>query len=333
MSVVESGARRPRSPHGLLVAFVASVGLLACDEGPTQLGGLRYGQLGSIEVYLDAPLRLGVGRLSQHLTWSSSGAWTLQEDISYHGVLGDEDVRDNPGDPSQFAAAYASLITQLNEVEAQKLFVPGLSPDTIPEPECGSARTRITFTIHDDAKHEETSWVRCADGSLATLTPANAGPDAAASRIALAAVLARDYTLGETFSSRYAGSVPFATLSRGEDLTAGEDRPKVFTDSATFRSFWGQAGGGEPLPAVDFSEEMVVLGVVGVRDEAGDSVEVRRILQVDQGTLIEVWERVPGNFCSPAARSHVPYHVVVAPLTPVPLKFSDVRVEKVPCGG
>ena len=74
-------------------------------------------------------------------------------------------------------------------------------------------------------------------------------------------------------------------------------------------------------------------GSVGVREEAGDSVEVRKILPVDQGTLIEVWERVPGDFCSPASRTHVPYHVVVSPLTPEPQRFSDVRIERVPCGG
>jgi hypothetical protein len=151
--------------------------------------------------------------------------------------------------------------------------------------------------------------------------------------VAQAAILARDFTVGEKFVSVYAGSVPFATLERGEDLAAPERASVVFTDSAAFRSFWGQAAAGRTPPTVDFSKEMVILGVVGEREEAGDSVEVRKILQVDQGTLIEVWERVPGDFCSPAARAHVPYHVVLAPLTPDPLRFSDIRVQRVPCGG
>lgn len=314
-----------------LAAAALLFGVTGCDDDPTQVGALRYGQIGSIEVLLDAPLQLGAGRLRQELKWGSSGIWTIQESISYQGVIGDEDFRRGPGDPSQYAGAYASLITQLNEVDAQKLFIPELSPDTIPE--CGPTRTKLTFTIRDDAKGQQTTWVRCAEGSLANITPTNAGPDPAASRIALAAVLARDYTLGENFASRYAGSVPFATLGRGEDLAAAERIPTVFTDSVSFRSFWGQAGEGRTLPPIDFSTEMVVLGVVGEREEAGDSVEVRRILQVDQGTLLEVWERIPGDFCSPAARAHVPYHVVVAPRTPAPLRFSDIRIERVPCGG
>jgi hypothetical protein len=189
------------------------------------------------------------------------------------------------------------------------------------------------LTIRDDVREEETTWIRCAEGSLANLTPAQAGPDPAASRVAQAIILARDFTLGEKFASTYAGSVPFATLDRGDDLASPERTPTVFTDSAAFRSFWASAGRGAAQPAVDFAKEMVILGVVGQRDEAGDSVEVRRILQVDQGTLIEVWERIPGDFCSPAARIHVPYHVVLAPLTPTPLRFSDIRVQRVPCGG
>lgn len=314
------------------VALAFGLAPVACGDGGTQPGDLRYGQLGSLRVSLDAPLRLGVGQLRQSLEWRSDGAWTIQESISYKGTVGDVHVRKNPGDPAQFAAAYASLITQLNEVDGLQIYnFPDLSPTAVPE--CGEARTRITVTIRDEPKNEETTWIRCADGSLSTLTPEGAGPDPAASRIALAAMLARDYTLGEKFSSAYSGSVPFATLDRGQDLASAERTSTVFTDSAQFRSFWGQAGGGKPQPSVDFSSEMVILGVVGVRGEAGDSVEVRRVLQVDQGTLIEVWERVPGDFCSPVAQVHTPYHVVVAPLTPAPLRFSDIRVEFVACGG
>jgi hypothetical protein len=83
---------------------------------------------------------------------------------------------------------------------------------------------------------------------------------------------------------------------------------------------------------VDFTKDMVVVGIVGTRKEAGDSVEVRRILQVDKGTVIEVFERLPGEFCSPAGRIHVPYHVVVAPRTPIPHRFADIKKEPVPCG-
>jgi len=86
-------------------------------------------------------------------------------------------------------------------------------------------------------------------------------------------------------------------------------------------------------PEVDWTREMVIVAAVGERTEAGDSVEVRRILQTGEGTQVEIVERVPGDFCSPASRRHFPVHVVVAPRTLLDvLRFSDVATERVPCG-
>jgi len=314
-------------------AGLALVGAMAAcgDNGTTPPASLRFGQLGGVRAELEAPLRLGAGQLHQVLTWESSGAWMLQESISYRGLLGDEDLRRNPGDPAQYAADYASFITQINEVQGIELFVDELSPDTIPL--CGPTRTRLTFTIWDDVRRDDVTWVRCVSGSLANLTPVDAGPDPAASRVALAVLLSRDRTVGESFVSVYGGSVPFGTLDRGEDTPTRLGSPVAFLDEAAWRSFWADhSGDGRTAPTVEFSQEMVIVGAVGVRSEAGDSVEIRRVLQVDQGTLTEIFERVPGDFCSPAARSHVPYHIVVAPRTPTPIRFADIRVERVPCG-
>jgi hypothetical protein len=77
---------------------------------------------------------------------------------------------------------------------------------------------------------------------------------------------------------------------------------------------------------------MAVVAAIGLRTEAGDSVEVRRILQVTDETQISLFERVPGDFCSPAAREHYPIHVVVAPRTLQPTSFGDLVQERVPCG-
>lgn len=321
-------------PNGRVHRQLALLALLATGSCGSDLttnpGALRFGQIGGVRVELDAPLRLGVGTLHQALVWESSGEWTLEESISYRGLHGDQDTRANPGQAGLFAEGYASLITQLNDVPGQKLFIAELSQEL--DPPCGQTRTRIRFEVRDDVKEEEASWTRCADGSLANLTTLDAGPDAAASRVVLAALLARNRTLGETFVSAYAGSVPFGTLERGDDTPSGLDTPTVILSRNDWQSFWRSHAGEQEPPAVDFAEEMVIVGTVGPREEAGDSVEVRRILQVDLGTLTEVYERVPGDFCSPAARTHAPYHIVVAPRTPPPIRFADVRVELVSCG-
>jgi hypothetical protein len=318
--------------HAVWTWALAALPLAACagDTGiPPQ--ALRFGQLGEIEVHLEAPLQLGAGQLDQDIRWGSSGAWSLQESILYHDVAGDGDFVRNPGSPDQFASYYASLITQVNDQQGLQLDIPELPQDTMPT--CGPVMSRITFTIHDNPRNADKSWTRCAYGSLGNLTPEGAGPDPAASRVALAAVLARNYTVGENFVSAYSGSVPFATLDRGEDTPATLTAPMSITDQRDWASFWqDHTGGKSQPPTVDFDKEMVIVAAVGKRSEAGDSVEVRRILQVDQGTLVHIWERIPGDFCSPVARSHTPFHIVVSPRTPLPIRFAEIHPDTVRCG-
>jgi len=329
---------RRRWSAGPIAAFVVlclSLGSAGCsDDGPIPPGALRFGQLGKIVVDMDTPLytppATGTGHLRQVLSWGSSGAWSLQESISYRDLVGDEDFERYTGVPGQSAGAYAEVIIQLNETSGLELDVPELPQDL--DPDCGPGRTRVTFTIHDDAKEDSASWKRCVSGSLSGIRIDDAGPDFAASRIALAVQLVRDATVGNRWTSPYGGSVAFGTLDRGEDSGSSLSTPTVITDPSTWQSFWIEHAGSRPLPDVDFESDMVVVGIVGPREEAGDSVEVRRILQIDDGTRTEVVERVPGDFCSPAARTHVPYHIVAAPRTPPPRRFAAIQREEVPCG-
>jgi hypothetical protein len=309
------------------------LGTLSCgDGGGVGPGALRFGQVGQITISLDTPLGLGVGTLSQTLQWQSSGAWSFRESISYRGLIGDETFRRNPGDPAAFALGYAQLITRVNEAEGLKLFIDEL-PVGIDAEECGPTLTRLTFSIRDDPTADDVTWTQCADGSLSRITPVGAGPNPAAARLVIATQQSRDATVGVDFLSVYRGSVPFGTLARGEDTDAAPTAPFVVTDQAAWEAFWLEHAGSTDAPEVDFGAEMVIVGAVGERDEAGDSVEIRRVLRIDKGTLTEIFERVPGDFCTPAARSHFPFHVIVSPVTPSPIRFADIRTEEVPCGG
>ncbi len=307
---------------------------------------LRFGQIGEVRVSVVAPLVYNAeakGELQQILTWSSTGAWILKELISYRGLIGDESVRRNAGDPGAYASAYASLITQLNETEGIKLFPASELPPELPEG-CPSGWTRVSFTIRDEIKEREITWTRCTQGSLATIQTGVAGPDLAAGRVIQAAILVRDFTQGNGFASNYLGSVPFGTLDRGDDGGARLGEPRIFISvphgnprpPTGWEAFWAAQNGGAGgyVPEVDWSKEMVVVAAVGLRSEAGDSIEVRKILQTGeaQGTQIEIVERVPGDFCSPAARDHYPFHVIVAPRTREPIDFKDVVTVRVPCG-
>jgi hypothetical protein len=322
--------RRRLGLYGPVAGLLALLSVAACNgDTGTPPDAVRFGQIGEIEVRLEVPLQLGAGRLEQTIRWGSNGAWTLQEGISYHGQTGDENFLRNPGSAAQYATGYFSVITGVNDQEGLQLDI--LSQDSVPE--CGPTQSSVTFTIHDDPRDQTKSWTRCADGSLSNLVTEGAGPLPGASRVAFAAQLARNYTVGEKFVSAYSGSVPFATLDRGEDTPTGLTAPLAITDQATWAAFWlDHAGGTSQPPTVDFDSAMVIVAAVGRRDEAGDSVEVRRILQVGDGTLVHVWERIPGDFCAPVARAHTPFHIVVSPRTPAPIRFAEVHREEVPCG-
>ena len=312
------------------------------DEDGFQPGTRRFGQVGEIRLTLVVPLVFNEleGELQQILAWNSNGAWQLKESMSYRGLPGDETVRRNQGSAGDYAAAYATRITQFNDDPVLKLFTPDLPPDL--NPECAPGDTRVTLLIRDDVEDETVSWTRCSEGSLSTLKTSRAGPDEAAVRLIQAAILIRDFSLGDKFRSAYLGSVPFGTLDRGEDSGAHLEDPRAFFSSAKgiletpegWVAVWRAHTGNSQAqpPVVDWAREMVLVAALGRRTEAGDSVEIRRVLQTGEGTLVTLFERIPGDFCSPAARDHFPVHIVVAPRTLLPIEFGAVEKEWVPCG-
>ncbi|MDE2677161.1 MAG: hypothetical protein F4087_09275 [Gemmatimonadetes bacterium] len=335
--------RRSRGGSGLCLLAAAAAGLLSsCDPMGIGNGPLRFGQSGEIRVTVESPLYLGAGWLRQVLTWRSDGAWRVIEEIGYRGTVGEEHTEPAPGLPFEYASLYASLIQKLNDDEGFKLIgFPAL--DEIQDPECRSGMSRVTVRMYDESGREGRDWTRCADGSLANLTTRGSGPDVAASRVVQAAIFVRNSTVGTDFISRYSGSLPFATLDRGTETGSGlegaldfrspngagaEEAPEGFED------WWSSHVGDRqrPLPEVDWANEMIVAVAPGVREEIGDSVEVRRVLAIDNGTRVEWVERTPGNFCAPARRRVEPIHIVVVPKAPEPVLFVKLPTEAVPCG-
>jgi hypothetical protein len=325
---------------GLLALLFSAMAAQACkDTGTPPVDTVRFGQLGEVKIGVLAPLYYGQGsgELQQILTWGSNGSWVLREIISYRGLEGDETVVRSEGDPVS-AAAYASLIAQLDQKTGVELS--SVSPD--PPEECQATRTTVTVTIWDDLRQEEKKWVRCAEENLATLKTSEAGPDLDAGRVIQAAILVRDNTVGSGFESNYVGSVAFGTLVRSEDSGARYDTAFVFisvpegnpSPPTNWLAFWRDHSDvtGSAVPEVDWTREMAIVAAVGARTEAGDSVEVRRILKTGNGTQVTLFERVPGDFCSPASRTHYPVHVIVAPRTPEPIRFSEIVEERVNCG-
>jgi len=325
------------------VALPALLALLlsACEGTTTVLPTPHFGQIGEIQVDVRSPLDT-IGSLTESLVWRSEGPWTLVERVNYRGNQGSETVRYSRLNPGELAGEYASLIRQLNETPGLRLFggaLPqGLEPVCNPILQPGSLPTTVTITIRDRFRGEAARWVRCARGTFFTITPGAAGPDPGAPRAVTAGQLVRFFTLGDGFGATYPGTVPYATLAQGEHSPARPEVSQVFvsTDGAPpedFLGFWSaHAGSGTPVPEVDWAREIVLLAAVGERAEAGDEVKVTRVVPIGGATRVEITERVPGDFCSPAARRIHPFHLVVAPAVPLPIEFTPPRVERIPCG-
>jgi len=326
---------------------------VACSDAPLDPADFLFGQVGEIQVEVRSPLGLPVGlpgvtqgALYETLRWQSNGGWTLAERVTYEGVVGSETVRKSRLNPGQLTREYASLIQQLTEPSPLQLL--GLVAEDL-APICGAGAssqlgTQVTVSIHDELRGEVARWTRCSRGLLLAPNPADgiapglAGPGVQAARVITAAQLVRSFTLGDASASTHAGTVPFATLDQGENSPGMPDGARIFRSTqsgppAAFVEFWKEhAGAGTPLPEVSWPQEMVVLAAVGARAEAGDVVQVRRVVNVGTALRIELVERIPGDFCSPAARTIHPFHLVVLPTSPLPAEFAAPRIERVPCG-
>jgi hypothetical protein len=325
--------------------------LSACDATIVE-PNLRFGQSGQLVVEVltprpafptqspvSAPFPASVeGELRQILTWRSNGAWQLFESIAYRGELGSEATTRSPGIPGAFASAFASVITHINGTGPLGLFIdvldPGLNPDCDADDQA-----RVTLWIQDEMRRVERSWTRCSRGPLGSLNPSGSGPDLHASRVINVSKLIHDYTLGDSTTSAFHESIPFATLDKGAKPGELEVAPRVFfggpgadDEPGDWRGFWGWHAGRAPPPDIDWSTDMVVFAGDGARYEAGNTVEIRQIVPVLDGAFVRLVELVPGDFCSPAAVVQTPYHMVVAPRTLQHVQFADLTEERVPCG-
>ncbi|MCY3705923.1 MAG: hypothetical protein OXH08_10515 [Gammaproteobacteria bacterium] len=312
----------------------------ACEENGVEPPMLRFGQSGQLVVEVvtprQSPPSRGMGELRQTLTWRSTGAWQLFESIAYRGVVGSETTSRSPGLAGAFTASYATLVTQIHGAAGLDLFIDDLDPNL--NPQC-DGEARVTLRIQDEIRSEEKSWIRCAKGPLGSLNPAGSGPDIHASRVIQVSRLVHDRTLGDSATSVYHLSVPFASLDKGAQPGEPDLASRVFFGGpeagdapAGWGDFWGRHAGSASLPDIDWEADMVVVAADGARQEAGSILEIREIQAIRDGAIVRLVELAPGDFCSPAAVVETPFHLVIAPRTGSAIQFSEVALERVPCG-
>jgi len=331
-----------------LLLLVFAFFLSGCEDPASPSDNARFGLSGEVRIEVRTPiggrfnpitgLTSPVGFQTESLVWRSTGPWVLAERVSYRGLAGSETVHRGLFNPGELAAEYAVFNRELHESTEMGLFggdVPQIEPVCSPT---GVLSSQVTITIYDAPRDRTERWVRCARGTLFTLLSSLGGPDIAAGRVVSAIRRARSFTLGDDQVSTYETTVPYGTLAQGERSRTLPDGPIAFVSSTgsappDFLAFWeAHAEPGDFLPSVDWGNEVVFFAAVGERDEAGGSVQIRRILTLPGLTRVEISERVPGDFCTPAAKVTFPYHLVVVPTVATPVEFFFPPTERVPCG-
>jgi hypothetical protein len=121
-------------------------------------------------------------------------------------------------------------------------------------------------------------------------------------------------------------STPVQMQTLNADLMSGISRAEhvVARDQKQWQALWQRHAPGRPLPAVDFTRNLVVAVFLGSRPSGGYQVEISGVRQ-EGDTLIVQWrEAVPGPGQVAAQVLTSPSHLVT-----VPRHAGDIRFEKV----
>jgi protease stability complex PrcB-like protein len=103
------------------------------------------------------------------------------------------------------------------------------------------------------------------------------------------------------------------TVAKGPTSGIDEPRQVVVRSAAEWAAIWKENGAGGPLPAVDFSREMVVGVFLGSRATAGYGVEIVRAVGNGATLIVQYVETAPSRDAVTAQILTAPYHLAVMP--------------------
>jgi len=106
---------------------------------------------------------------------------------------------------------------------------------------------------------------------------------------------------------------PLRTVGKGPMSAIDQPREVTVRSAAEWGALWKQNGAKAPLPAVDFSREMVVGIFVGTRPTAGYGVEIVRAIGNSSALVVEYVETAPSRDTITAQVLTAPYHLAAIP--------------------
>jgi hypothetical protein len=129
-------------------------------------------------------------------------------------------------------------------------------------------------------------------------------------------------------ATRYApGEMELRTLDKGNFSGIETTRRVVARDAGEWARIWSEHQAGrqpaEPLPPVNFQEEMVIAVTMGVQPTGGYAIEVSGVeLRVD-ALRVTVERTVPPAGAMLIQALTAPYHFAAVPRTDLPVRFAE----------
>jgi hypothetical protein len=126
--------------------------------------------------------------------------------------------------------------------------------------------------------------------------------------------------------SPHAEQAPAATMrtiDKGTQSSIDAARTVVVRSADEWTRLWRMHAADKPLPAIDFSREMVVGVFLGSRPTAGYSVEITGTHEASGTLVVEYRVGAPSPDLMTAQVITSPYHLVA-----IPRRDGDVRFEK-----
>ena len=115
------------------------------------------------------------------------------------------------------------------------------------------------------------------------------------------------------------------TIDKGDHSNMDDARQAAVKTAAAWKQLWQQHSPDRPLPAVDFTKEMVVGVFTGSRPTAGYSLEIVSAIEASGTLVVRYKEAAPPRGTMTAQVITSPYHLVAVPFFPGDVKFEKVE--------
>ena len=115
------------------------------------------------------------------------------------------------------------------------------------------------------------------------------------------------------------------TIDKGDHSNMDDARQAAVKTAAAWTQLWQQHSPDRPLPAVDFTKEMVVGVFTGSRPTAGYSLEIVSAIEASGTLVVRYREAAPARGTMTAQVITSPYHLVVVSFFPGDVKFEKVQ--------